>query len=232
MRTWGTGTEKPEIGNIGNRRSVSNGRAREVNESAGAGRAVTRSPCTHRRFPDIDAAVPDFRFPIPDSRLSGFTLIEILVVTVILAIVAGLVTLGIAGAGGERQLARDSERLRALIGFACEHAELSGQQIGISIDRAGYRFSRSSHADWLPERDGELRARKWSVPLQAVLTRDGRGVAIGEQFGDKPQLVCFSSGELTPFRLDLRLPDSDAQQRIEGRADGAVEVAAVERRAP
>lgn len=162
----------------------------------------------------------------------GFSLVEILVVMVIVAVVAGAVMLGVAGAGGERQLARDSERLRALIGYACEHAELSGRQIGISVSDGGYRFSRSEHADWLPERDGELRPRKWSAAPLAILTRDGQPVDVGADFGAKPQLVCFSSGELTPFRLDLRLADSTTRYRIDGRANGEVEASVVEARAP
>ena len=159
---------------------------------------------------------------IRDSLASGFTLIEILVVTVILAVSAVAVTLAIAGAGGERQLARDAERLHALIGYACEQAERSGHPIGISLTREGYRFSRNEQAGWLPERDGELRPRKWSVQAGATLTRAGQRVDIGKEFPDKPQLVCFSSGELTAFRLDLALPESATRYRLEGRPDGDI----------
>jgi general secretion pathway protein H len=161
------------------------------------------------------------RIPNAESRLAGgFSLIEILVVMVIVAVLAATVTIAIAGAAGPRQLARDGERLRALIGYACEQAELDGRQIGISLSTAGYAFSRSDHADWLPERDGELRPRKWSVAPVARLSRDGHAVAVAADFPDKPQLVCFSSGELTAFRLDLRLADAPQVQRIDGDADG------------
>jgi len=172
-----------------------------------------------------------FRFPIAHSRPLGFSLIEILVVTVILAVAAVAVTLAVGSAGGERQLARDAERLRALIGYACEQAELRGRQIGISLDRDGYRFSRSEHDDWLLEFDGELRPRKWSVAASPLLTRGGARVDIGADFPDKPQLVCFSSGELTAFRLDLALPDSPLRYRLDGRADGEVAESMVDSRA-
>lgn len=145
---------------------------------------------------DSAALDPDYSLvPGPHSLLcTGFSLIEILVVTVILAVVAATVTLAVAGAGGERQLARDAERIGALVNYACEQAELSGRDIGLSIDRDGYSFSRGDHADWVPLRDGELRPRKWSVNASATLTRDGNRVDIGEGFPEKPQLVCFSSG--------------------------------------
>jgi general secretion pathway protein H len=176
-------------------------------------------------------ARPSALSPPQPSLPSGFSLIEILVVTAILAVTAVAVTLAVGGAGGERQLARDAERLRALIGYACEHAELSGRQIGLSLDHDGYRFSSSDRADWLPERDGELRPRKWSVNADAVLTRDGQRVDIGAGFPDKPQLVCFSSGELTAFRLELALPDSTTRYRLDARADGDVAASIVDDRA-
>ena len=164
-------------------------------------------------------------------RAGGFSLIEILVVLVILAVTATAVTLAIAGAGGERQLARDSERLRALIGYACEQSERGGRDIGLSLSRAGYQFSTSNHSDWLPERDDELRARKWSAPVDLRLTRDGQRVDIGADYPEKPQLVCFASGELTAFHLELAAADSTARFLIDGAADGAVDQSVADARA-
>ena len=185
--------------------------------------------------PARDSAAVDPRyslFPGRSSLLStGFSLIEILVVTVILAVVAATVTLAVAGAGGERQLARDADRIGALVGYACEQAELSGRDIGLSFNHGGYSFSRSDHADWLPLRDGELRPRKWSVSADVALTRDGNRVDVGDEFPDKPQLVCFSSGELTAFRLELALPDAAARFRVEASPDGEVTSSSVDSRA-
>jgi general secretion pathway protein H len=161
---------------------------------------------------------------------AGFSLIEILVVIVILAVTAAAVTLAVTDVG-ERRLSRDAERLQALIGYACEQAELSGRQIGLSLDHDGYRFSRGNHADWLPEHDEELRPRKWSVAADAQLTRDGLRVDVGAEFPEKPQLVCFSSGELTAFQLELALPDSTIRYRLDGRADGDVVVSSIDGRA-
>ena len=169
--------------------------------------------------------------PGPWPLLStGFSLIEILVVTVILAVAATAVTLAIAGAGGERQLARDAERIAALVAYACEQAELSGRDIGLSVSRGGYRFSRSEHADWLPLREGELRPRKWSTSPAVSLTRDGNRVGVDDEFPDKPQLACFSSGELTAFRLELALADTTAVYRIDAARNGDVVTASVDSR--
>lgn len=150
----------------------------------------------------------------------GFTLIEVLVVTVILAILAATVALTLAGSGGERQLEREAQRLSALIGYACERAELTGRSIGFAFARGGYVFSERQREAWKPFADGELRQRKWAAGLAAQLSRDGVAVKIADDLPEQPQLACFASGELTPFRLDLALADRGGGWRLDGEPNG------------
>jgi len=161
-------------------------------------------------------------------RGRGFTLIEILVVVVILGVVIGAVTLGVGAVGGERQLARQAEQVRALIAYACEQAELSGRDLGISVDAQGFRFSVANRDEWIADKAGELRARKWLGGTRATLSRDGQAIAVTDKTPEKPQLVCFSSGELTPFRLELALADVAQRFHIDGQPDGDLTLSAVE----
>jgi general secretion pathway protein H len=161
----------------------------------------------------------------------GFSLIEILVVLVILAVLAGAVSLALAGAGGERALTREAERTQALIAYACERAELVSGNIGVSFSRSGYRFSHIEQEVWVPYRDGELRARRWPPVMSANLARDEVPVPLGEAFPERPQLLCFASGELTPFRLELAWSDVSRRYRLDARADGAIDLAIDDRRA-
>jgi general secretion pathway protein H len=161
------------------------------------------------------------------SSLAGFTLIEILVVVVILAVIAAALVLSTAGSG-RRQLEREGEQVRALIAYACEQAELSGREIGVSVGSEGYQFSQQEQDAWLPLRDGELRPRHWIGGTAATLSRDGARAEVAAAFPEKPQLMCFSSGELTPFRLDLGLGEVPVRVRIEGDPTGAVSLAAVD----
>jgi len=165
------------------------------------------------------------------SRCLGFTLIEILVVVVILAVLAGALTLSVGGVGGERQLAREAEQLRALLGYACEQAELGGRGIGVSLDTHGYQFSVSNRAEWEPAQTTELRPRAWLGGAPPILTRDGRRVEIADKAPEKPQLVCFASGELTPFRMDLALTDLPHVYRLDGEMSGDIALAVVDARA-
>jgi general secretion pathway protein H len=164
-------------------------------------------------------------------KTRGFTLIELLVVVVIVAVMAGALTLAIGGVGGERKLAYQAEQTQALIRYACEQAELTGRNIGISLKRDGYRFSQFERQDWMPFGPGELRARNWLDTTDASLGRDGRLVTIASEYPEKPQLVCFSSGELTPFVLDLRLSDLPTRYRLDGQPDGDIKIASINDRA-
>ncbi|MEP6483471.1 MAG: type II secretion system minor pseudopilin GspH [Rudaea sp.] len=173
--------------------------------------------------------IPDSRFPIRGSR--GFTLIELLVVVVIVAVMAGALTLAIGGVGGERKLAYQAEQTQALIRYACEQAELTGRSIGLSLKRDGYRFSQFERQDWVAFGPGELRARNWLDTTNAFLSRDGRRVTIAPDYPEKPQLVCFSSGELTPFVLDMTLSDLPIRYRLDGQPDGDIKIASIDDRA-
>jgi general secretion pathway protein H len=169
------------------------------------------------------------RIPNLQSRFpTGFTLIELLVVLVIIGVLWATLTLAIGSAGGERQLEREAEQLRALIGYACEQAELSGREIGISLNGGGYRFSHLEREMWQGFGSGELRARTWAAGTTTRLARDGNGVTIESQFPDKPQLLCFSSGELTPFQLELGIGDVAVHYRVDGSPDGSVNLVAVQ----
>lgn len=185
----------------------------------GAAQSKHRSSTSHRRR---CARVGGAGNSSANLRRHGFTLIELLVVVVILAVLAGALTLAMGGLGGERQLEQQARRVQSLIGYACEQAELLDRDIGIGLDRDGYRFSRRNGANWQPIEVDELRPRHWLAGTATALSSDGHRIEVGEAFSVKPQLVCFASGELTPFRMDLRLSDLAQAWRLQGAPDGAV----------
>jgi general secretion pathway protein H len=154
---------------------------------------------------------------------AGFSLVELLVVVAIVAVVALAVTLSIGGSA-ERQLRREAERFDALVGQACAEAELGGREIGVVVGTDGYAFRRLSGSDWqdLPI-DGVLRPRRWIDGLDPELAREGRRVDLLAPGDAQPQLVCFSSGELTPFVLTLALGDAP-RYRVSGTEDATLDI--------
>jgi general secretion pathway protein H len=161
---------------------------------------------------------------------AGFSLVEVLVVLVIVGVLALAVTLAVGGSG-ERRLEHEATRFQGLVGLACDEAQLSGREIGVELTPQGYAFSRLDGDAWQPLPDhGELRARQWLPGLRTDLRRSGLPLAApGDAATAAPQLVCFSSGELTPFTLTLALGDIPGRYRVQGRDDGSVTIARLAR---
>jgi general secretion pathway protein H len=183
---------------------------------------------------------PRFAAPVRRRRVSrsltlianprgprGFTLVEILVVVVIVGVLALALTIAVAG-GTERRLANESERFQSLLAHACSEAELGGREIGVVLGSDGYAFRRLDGADWHALGADELRDRHWPAGLRLELRRDGRVLEPASPEHPAPQLVCFSSGEMTSFELTLALGDAAAEYRISGTDDGHLESKRIE----
>jgi general secretion pathway protein H len=158
----------------------------------------------------------------------GFSLVEILVVVVIVAVLALAVTLSVAGSA-DRQLTREADRFESLVHLACEKAEESGREIGVDVGSGGFSFRQLAGDQWQNvDAESELRARAWLDGVRVALSRQGRGVDL-EARDAPPGIVCFSSGEMTPFALTLALGDAKPY-RITGSDDGTTKRDRVEAR--
>src|SRR6202049_2485358 len=73
-------------------------------------------------------------------RSKGFTLVEILVVVVIMAIVISLAVLSIGVTGRDSQLDEESRRIEGLLGLLHERALLEGRDFGLRIEPSAYEF--------------------------------------------------------------------------------------------
>lgn len=103
-------------------------------------------------------------------RARGYTLLELLVVAAIIALAAGMLTLGVRG-DESRRLREEADRLAALFTLAQSEVRVSGQALVWEADLEGYRF-RPLVADAATVPREELaRARQWALDLQRVERR-------------------------------------------------------------
>jgi general secretion pathway protein H len=156
-------------------------------------------------------------------RGQGFTLIELVVVVAIIAVLATAVTLSVNAIGAPRQVEREARRFEALLALACERAETSGRDVGVHLGSNAYGFSMFLPAGWRMETAGELRLRELPKRLAFEARRDGIVLELAPELPDEPQLVCFASGELTPFALEVTAGGDVPRYRVRGDADGALE---------
>lgn len=163
----------------------------------------------------------------------GFTLLEVMVVIVIIAVVVGLAVISL-GDNAANRLDEESRRLRTLIRLAADEAVLQGYEIGIAVQTDGYEFQvyDDLSRQWSRMADDRMfRPRKMPDGISMELFLDDQElvlpVADDEQADDtllpQPQLLLLSSGEMTPFELELELELADRRILLRGLPNGTLE---------
>ena len=169
--------------------------------------------------------------PARPGQASGFSLIELLVVIVVLAITAAMVVLGTATLKTGDPAETESRRLAALLPFVAEEALVQGRDYGVEFFADGYRFlswDPDSRLWSVVEDEAALRRRTLPPDVELVLAVDGREVLVereGRRARDAaetlaPQVAVFSSGELTPFELFVVEGFAADAWVLRGRMDG------------
>jgi len=163
----------------------------------------------------------------------GFTLVEILVVVVIMAVVVSLAVLSIGTTGRDTQLDEESRRIEGLVGLLHERALLEGRDFGLRIEPAAYEFVvyDSRRDRWMTfDQEHEFRHRDLPKGVSFQLELDSHIVVIkpldrnltGDSAPPAPQLAIAASGEGTPFRLTLLRDGTASRASVDGDALGKI----------
>jgi general secretion pathway protein H len=164
-------------------------------------------------------------------RASGFTLLEVLVVIVIIGILTSIAVVSIHVLGGDHEMDQEVARLAAVLGQAREEAILQGRDLGLRLDEYGYDFLRydSRLERWtIISDDPLLRARGLPEGVSLTLRLESRDVTLPsraeprEGESPRPQVVVQASGDLVPFEVVLRRAGTEEVRRVAGSADGSI----------
>jgi general secretion pathway protein H len=165
-------------------------------------------------------------------RNKGFTLVEILVVIVIMAVVISITVLSVSSTGRDSQLDEESRRIEGLVGLLHERALLEGRDFGLRIEPAAYEFVvyDPRRDRWMMlDQEREFRHRDLPKGITFQLQLDSQTVVIKPidknlSSGDlpNPQVAIAASGEGTPFRLTLQRDATQAKASVDGDALGKI----------
>jgi general secretion pathway protein H len=137
-----------------------------------------------------------------NTKNKGFTLIEIMVVVVIAAILMGAVVISFPDSSNDR-LKEHGERFSALILLAQDESILQSEDFALSINNAGYTFYRRAATSWEVYSEKPFIDRKVDSDIKAEVILEGLSIKLKKPEKSKPQIVIYSSGEMTPFSYRL-----------------------------
>ncbi|WAJ69850.1 type II secretion system minor pseudopilin GspH [Catenovulum adriaticum] len=156
------------------------------------------------------------------SRQRGFTLLEIMLVMVLMAVVLSSVSLSFDIRSDQSKVEDEAKRLQAVVQLASDYALLNNFQLGLRLDENSYQFLVYDGEKWQAldgdkmfdqhelEEGFELQVSIGEIPWLENYDED-EGLFFDsddedDEDGKKkliPQVYLFSSGEITPFSVQF-----------------------------
>lgn len=158
------------------------------------------------------------------ARASGYTLIEILVVLLIISIVTTVALLSL-GHNQTKAMQGLAEEFTQSLSLAEEQAMLAPAVMGLVFDGRVWRFATLSADDegrsksqWVPWQDETLHPRNIPAGMEVHLQVMGshRTTPSGE-----PMIVISTNGDITPFTLTIGKPGERPRFKVSGHVDGS-----------
>jgi general secretion pathway protein H len=164
---------------------------------------------------------------------AGFSLLELLVVVAIIGLLAQAVALSWRALGNDQEIEQETGRLRGVIDLLHEEALMQSRDYGLMFTETGYRFYVFDYQllEWAePQADRLLEPHALRSRLSMTLELDGREVPLVPDFesqdleNPEPQVMLLSSGEVTPFTIEMTRADIQGRFELTVALDGKVNV--------
>ena len=153
-------------------------------------------------------------------RRDGFTLVEMMIVMLVMALLATTVVLSMGRSGGS--ISADASRLASRIAAARETAIVSARPVGVWIGRSGYGFDIRSGGSWSPVIQKPFETVDW--PPGTAVAATGMAGQLSALSGGRARLVFDNLGlPDAPMRLDLTRDGRSAQIAVMANGDVTVQ---------
>lgn len=160
---------------------------------------------------------PNFDMMTVPGRTAGFTLVEILVVLFIVSVMTGIAVANMPALTRTGDFDIEARRLKVLIDLAREEALLQSAEFGLLPERNSYQFLLFDDVErtWSPLKDRPFQQRKLDDGIELWLIVEDDEFSLGDDDEDQsPPVLLLSSGETTPFRLQILKPGEDLSRTL------------------
>lgn len=147
---------------------------------------------------------------------SGYTLVEILVVLLIISITVGFAVLAFGDFGKSRKIRSAAEGFGQFVSLVHERALLESSTLRIHLTPLQYSAERLDlKQHWQPLQSSFY--RKHALPEKTKLL-----ITYGNKTSDHLFIIISGSGDMTPFQVSFGSPDRAQLATVSGDANGAI----------
>ncbi len=140
------------------------------------------------------------RNSVRNHHETGFTLVELMIVLVILGLMASIVVLSFHD--GSNDLEQDAQKFAARTAALRDNAILQSRPMAVQVTPSGYSFLERRKGGWSVIEDKPFRSTNWSSGVTAAVGDAG------------PLLISFESTGLPSDRAAVRLDYKDFARNI------------------
>ena len=149
-------------------------------------------------------------------------------VVFIIAVILSFASLNLSGRSLDDKAQEESLRLVELFRLARDEAGFTGLELGWLVTKDGYRFLALSDNGWTAYGENSpLRPRILPQPLKLEVRVDDLPIVTDEK-KLVPQIMLLSSGEVTPFSIELGAKDLEMVRLIKGNLMGELSLERVD----
>jgi len=174
----------------------------------------------------------EFKF----KHLKGFTLLELLIVITILGVTLLFIIPAFTAPSNKQIINKETKKLAQLIHLAANDATLNSRRIGIQLNEKSYRFLIKKDNSWLILKDKILKLSRMPAELRINLINkpilssnsENEFSSISENNERSPNIIISTSGELSPFSLQIIGKDNVAYYELIGQFSGHIRIKEIE----
>ena len=169
--------------------------------------------------PQQTSLVPSQDCPMPKPLpVSGFSLLELLVVVFIIGVLATMFTLSVGLLGDDSELDKETNRLQALLELAREDALTQGHELGLRFYPDGYEFAiyQEDFVEYYDPDDEVQDQSEWIVlGLDTLLKPRKLPAGIVLELEIEGREIVIEAKEETQFDRESNGPNPDGTDDVE-----------------